>query len=115
MGAIPSVFLRVFCGSKWFLGLAAALLKLINHAIKIRIAGAKASGEPVAAAFHDRLTIGQHFKLAGLSGRNHGINSKPFFNQRHETRDLGFVVSSRGAGTYLNFHSVLHVGSGGFF
>jgi hypothetical protein len=82
---------------------------LVHHAIQIRIAGAKASGEPVAAAFHHRLAIGQHLKLAGLSRRNHGINAQPLFNQGRETRGLGFVVSSRWAGTYLNFHSVLQV------
>jgi hypothetical protein len=109
MGAIPSVFLRVLCGSKWFLGLAAALLKLINHAIQIRIACAKASGEPVAAAIGNYLPISQDRKLAGFTGRNHGIDSEPLFNHGRETRDLGLVVPSSWAGTYLNFHSFLHI------
>jgi hypothetical protein len=119
MGArFSSVFLRVLCGSKCcfhdhqitrdhpiFFPLAAALLKLVNQAVQIRIARAKASGKPVAAALYDCLPIGQHFKLAGLAWRNHGINSKPLFNYGRETRSLSFVISSRGAGTYLNFHS----------
>ena len=84
--------------------LATSLLELINHAIQIRIAGAKASGEPVTAALHDSLTIGQHFKLAGFARRNHGINSQPLFNHGRETRSLGLVALSRGAGAYLNFH-----------
>jgi hypothetical protein len=94
--------------------LAASLLQLVNHAIKIRISGAKASGEPVSAALHDSLTIGQHFKLAGFARRNHGFNAQPPFNQGRETRSLGLIALSRGAGAYLNFHSVLQiVGSGG--
>jgi hypothetical protein len=98
----------------WFLALAAALLKLINYAIPVRIAGAKASGEPVAAALGYWLAVGQHFKLAGFAGRNHGVNAEPLFNHGRETRSLGFIVSSRWAGTYLNFHSVLQVVDTGF-
>jgi hypothetical protein len=133
MGAFSFVFLRVLLSSRafgrrklmkigfstfvvqrWFLALAAALLELVNHAFQIRIAGAKASGKPVPAALHHCLTIGQHFKLAGLALRNHGINAQPLFNHGRETRGLGFVALSRGAGPYLNFHSVLQVVAGGF-
>jgi hypothetical protein len=98
----------------WFLALAAALLKLINYAIQVRIAGAKAPGEPVAAALRHWLAIGKHFKLTGLARRNHGVNAEPLFNHGRETRSLGFIVSSRWAGTYLNFHSVLQVVDTGF-
>jgi hypothetical protein len=77
---------------------------LLNHAIQIRIASAKASGEPVASALHHCLAIGQNFKLSGLSRRNHGVDTKPLFNQCRETRDLSFIVPSRGAGKYLNLH-----------
>jgi len=86
-----------------------ALLELLNHAIQIRIACAKASCEPVSTALRDSLAIGEHLKLASLARRNHGFNAQPLFNQGHETRDLGFVVLSRWAGTYLNFHGVLQV------
>jgi len=96
-----------FVVQKYFLALAAALLQLVNHAIKVRIAGAKASGEPVPAALRYCCPIGQHRKLAGFTGRNHGIDSEPFFNQGHETRDLGFIVSSCRAGTYFDIHAVL--------
>jgi hypothetical protein len=105
-----------FVVQKWFFVLAASFLKLINHAIQIRIAGAKASGEPVTAALHHFLAIGKNFKLAGFSRRYHGVNAQPLFNQGHETRDLGFVIASCRAGKYLNFHSVLQVvGSIGTF
>ena len=96
--------------------LAAALLQLIHHAIEIRIAGAKASCEPVSTALRYFLAIGQHVKLAGLARRNHGFNSQSLLNQGRETRSLGLVALSRRARTYLNLHSDLQaVGSGGFF
>lgn len=82
-----------------------SLLQLVNHAIQVRIAGAKASGEPVPAALHHFLAIGQDVKLAGLSRRYYGINAQPIFNHGRETRSLGFVALSRRAGTYLDFHS----------
>jgi hypothetical protein len=107
----------------WFKGgflvaraLATALLELVDHRIKIGISGAKTSGEPVAAPLHDCLTIGQYFKLASLARCYHGVNAQPLFNQGHETRDLGFIVLSSRAGTYLNVHFVPQaVGYAGFF
>jgi hypothetical protein len=87
--------------------LATPVLELLNDAIGIGVAGAKASGKPVSTAAHDSLAIGEHFKRTSLAGRNDGINAEPLFDQGHETRDLGFVVLSRRAGTYLNFHSGL--------
>ena len=107
MGAVPLCAFVPFVVQRWFIALAAALLKLINHTIQIRIADAKASGEPISAALHHCLAIGKNFKLASFARRNYGVNAEPLFNQGHETRDLGFVVPSRRAGTYLNLHSVL--------
>ena|SRR5690349_12151694 len=115
MGAGSSVFLRVLVVQRWFLALAAALLELVNHAFQIRIAGAKASGEPVSAALHHCLAIGKNFKLASFARHNYGVNAEPLFNHGRETRSLGFIVSSRGAGTYFNFHSVLQVVATGVF
>jgi hypothetical protein len=94
-----------FVVQQWFFRLAAAFLELVNHAIEIRVAGAKASGEPVAAAFCYSLAIGQHVKLASLSRRNHGVNAQPLFDHGCETRGLGFVALSRRAGMDLNLHS----------
>src|SRR5579871_782299 len=88
----------------WVCLLSLSLLELINHLVKIRIASAKAPGEPVSATFGDSLSVGQHLKLTSLSGRNHGFSAKPLFYHGHETRDLGFIVLSCRAGTYLNFH-----------
>ena len=92
-----------FAVQKCFLALA-ALLQLVNHALKVRIAGAEASGEPVSAALCDGLAISQQRKFARLAGRNHGIDSEPFLNQGCETRSFGFVALSRRAGAYLNVH-----------
>jgi hypothetical protein len=83
-----------------------AFLELFNHAIKIRIAGAEASGEPVATAFSDSFTIGKHFKLTGAARRNHGINAETLLDEGHETRDLGFVIPSSRARAYFDFHAV---------
>jgi hypothetical protein len=107
MGEFPLCRFVSFVVQKWVLVLAAAFLQLIHHTLQIRIAGAKASGEPVAAALHHCLAIGQHFKLSGFSRCHHGVNSQPLFNQGHETRDLGFVAPSSRAGKYLNVHCVL--------
>jgi hypothetical protein len=91
-------------------GLATALLELVNHTIQIRITGAKTSGEPVSTALCDPLAIGKNLKLASLAWRNHSFNAEPLLNQGHETRDLGFVVLSRRAGTDLNLHSGSPIG-----
>jgi hypothetical protein len=103
-----------FVVQRWFLALASTLLELVNHAFQVRIPGAKASGEPVAAALHHCLAIGKNFKLAGLALRNHGVNAQPLFNHGRETRGLGFVALSRGAGTYLNLHYVSRLSGPGF-
>jgi hypothetical protein len=84
--------------------LDAALLELFNDVIKIRVARAKTSCDPVSTAPGNFLAIREHLKLTGLARCNHGINAEPFFDKSHETRDLRFVVLSRRAGTYLNFH-----------
>jgi hypothetical protein len=84
--------------------LATAFLELLNHAIEIGVAGAKASCEPVPTTPCDSLAIGEHLKLTSLARRNHGFNAEPLFDEGHETRDLGFVVLSCRAEPYLNFH-----------
>ena len=85
---------------------APALLQPFHHLIEIGIPRAKTSRQPVSTAFSDRLSIRQYFELAGLAMCNHRFSSEPLFNKGRETRDLGFVVLSRRAGTYLNFHSI---------
>jgi hypothetical protein len=87
--------------------LGKALLKLLNHVIEIGITCAKAFCEPVSTALGNSLSIGQHLKLTGSARRNRSFNAETLFDEGHETRDLGFVVLSGGAGTDLNFHSVL--------
>jgi hypothetical protein len=72
--------------------LATALLELLNHAIGIGVAGAKASCKPVPTAPRDSLAIGEDFKVTGLAGRNDGFNAKPFLIRatRLATLDLLF-------------------------
>jgi hypothetical protein len=84
-----------------------ALLELLNHVIEIGITCANAFCEPVSTALGNSLSISEHFELAGSAGCNRSFNAKALFNEGHETRDLGFIVLSRRAGTYFNFHSVL--------
>ena|SRR5579864_1002409 len=84
-----------------------ALLQLLYYAFKIRIACAKAPGDEVSAARGDGLAIGDDFKLSCLPRSNYGVNPQPIFDEGCETRNLGLIVFSSGAGTYLNFHSVL--------
>jgi hypothetical protein len=84
-----------------------ALLELLNHVIEIGITCAKAFCEPVSTALGNPLSIGEHLELTGSARRNRSFDAKTLLNQGHETRDLGFIVLSRRAGTYFNLHSVL--------
>jgi len=59
--------------------LPAALLELLNHAIEIGVAGAKASCEPVPTAPRDSLAIGEHFKLTSLARRNNSLQWRTAF------------------------------------
>jgi hypothetical protein len=86
-----------------------SFLQLIHHAVEIGITAAKHPCEPVSAAFGNFLAIRDDIKLARIAGRNDSINAESLLDHGHETRDLGFVVSSSGAGTYLYFHLVLHL------
>lgn len=84
-----------------------ALLELLNYAMQIGIAGAKAPREPGATTIGNFLAIGDHLKLAFPAMRNHGVNAEALLDEGRETRDLGLVVLSSRAGNYLDLHSVL--------
>ena len=83
------------------------VLKLLDHAIEIGIAGTKAASEPVPAALGNSLAVSDHLELTGLTRRKHGFNVEALLDEGHETRDLGFVVLSRWAVNDLDLHSVL--------
>ena len=83
------------------------LLDLLDHAIEIGIAGAKAPCEPVSAALGNPLAVGYHLELTCFTRRSYGFNAEALLDERHETRDLGFVVLSRRAVNDLDLHSVL--------
>jgi hypothetical protein len=80
---------------------------MLDYTVEIGIAGAKAPCEPVSTALGNSLAIGDHLKLTGLARRKHSFNAEPLLDEGQETRDLGFVVLSRGAGNYLDLHCVL--------
>jgi hypothetical protein len=81
-----------------------ALLKLLDHAIEVGIAGAKAPRQPVPAALSDPLAISDNFELTCLPGHQDGFNVEALLDKGHETRDLGLVVLSCGAVNDLDLH-----------
>jgi hypothetical protein len=83
------------------------LLNLFDYTVKIRISRAQAPRQPVSATSGDGLAIGDHLKLAELARFNHGFYSEPLPDSRRETRGLGLIAQSGGAGTYLDFHCSL--------
>jgi len=87
------------------------LLELLDHAIEIGIAGAKAPCELVSTALGYPLAVSDNLELTGLTRRNDGFNVEAILNEGHETRDLGFVVLSRRAVNDLDLHSVLQSAS----
>jgi hypothetical protein len=81
-----------------------ALRQLLNHAIEIRIAGAKAPRKPVPAAPGNPFAIGDHIELTGLTRRNDGFHAEALLDEGRETRGLGRVVRSRWAINDLDLH-----------
>ena len=80
------------------------LFEPFNNAFQIGITSAETPREPVSAALRDRLPIGDHLELPGLTWRPHRFNAQTFFDHGHETRDLGIVVLSRWAVNDLDLH-----------
>jgi hypothetical protein len=80
------------------------LLESLDHPFEIRIAGAKAAGEPVATAFGNPLAVRDHFELTGLTRREDGLHAEALSDEGHETRDLGLIVLSRRAVNDLDLH-----------
>ena len=80
------------------------LLELLDHAIEIGIAGAKAPCEPVPTALGNLLAVRDHLELTGLARRNDGFNPEARFDEGHETRDLDLVVLSRRTVNDLDLH-----------
>lgn len=87
------------------------LLELLDHAIEIGIAGAKASRQPVPAALSDPLAVREHVELTGVTRPTDGFNVQALLDEGHETRDFGVVVLSRRAVNDFNLHSVLQSAS----
>ena len=84
----------------------AAPLDLLDHAIEIGIAGAKAPCEPVSTALGYLFAVSDNLELTGLPRRNNGFNVEALLDKGRETRDLGFVVLSCRAVNDLDLHLV---------
>jgi hypothetical protein len=89
------------------------LLDLLDHAIEVGVACAKAPREPVSTALGYPLAVSDNLELTWLTRRNDGFNVEAILNEGHETRDLGLVVLSRRAVNDLDVHSVLQSASCG--
>ena len=79
-------------------------MQLLDYAIEIRIASAKAPRDPVPAALGDPLAVSDDLELTGLSRRNDDFNVEALLDKGHETRDLGLVVLSCRAVNDLDLH-----------
>jgi len=84
-------------------------LELLDYSFDIRIAGAKASCEPVPTALGNPFAVGDHLELTGLTRRKDGFHAEALFDEGHETRDLGLVVLSRRAVNDLDLHRFSNV------
>jgi hypothetical protein len=84
-----------------------ALLKLLDHAIEVRIARTKTPREPVAATPSNLLAVHDHVELPRLTGYTNGVDVQALLDEGHETRDLGAIVLSRRAVDDFDLHSVL--------
>ena len=82
----------------------ALLLELVDYSVEVRIAGAKASGEPVAAALGNPFAVSDNLELAGLTRRKDGFDAEALLDEGHETRDLDLVVLSRRAVNDFDLH-----------
>jgi hypothetical protein len=82
------------------------LLELLDQAIKIGVACAEASREPVSAALGNQLAVREHLELTGLTRPKNRFNAQATLDEGHETRDLDLVVLSRRAVNDFDLHSV---------
>jgi hypothetical protein len=83
------------------------LLELLDQAIKIGVAGAEASREPVPTALGNHLAVREHLELTGLTRHKNGFKAQAIFDEGHETRDLYLVVLSPRAVNDFDLHSIL--------
>jgi hypothetical protein len=77
---------------------------LLDHAIKIGVAGSKFLREPISTALGNPLTVRDHLELAGLPRRDDGFNVQSLLDEGRETRDLGIVVLSGRAVNDFDLH-----------
>ena len=90
--------------SRWGLVSGPEFLKLFDHAVEVRVAGAESPRQQVSAAFRDLLSIGNHIELTGLARCDHRFDAEARSDEGHETRDLGLIVLSRWAVNDFDSH-----------
>jgi hypothetical protein len=78
--------------------------ELLDHAIEIGIARAKAPCQPIPTALGNPLAVSDNLELTSLPRRNDGFNVEALLDEGHETRDLGLVVLSCRAVNDLDLH-----------
>jgi hypothetical protein len=84
------------------------LFDLLDHAIEIGIARAKAPRELVPTALGNPLAVNNNLELTSLPRRNDGFNVEALLDEGHETRDLGLVVLSCRAVNNLDLHQLFN-------
>lgn len=81
---------------------------MLDYIIEIGITSTKFPRNPISASLGDGLAIRNHLKLASLTWPHNWLYIEFFFDERHETRDLGLVIFSRGAVNDFDFHCVYY-------
>ena len=76
-----------------------------GHIIQIWITSTEFSADPVASSLGNLPTSDNDIKLTGLTRSKDRIHVKSIFYECHETRDFGFIITSRGTVDDFNFHS----------
>jgi hypothetical protein len=80
-------------------------LKLLDYAVEIRIATAKAPRKPVSTALGYRLAVSNHLELTGAARLGYRVDVKAFLDKGREPRDLGLIVVSGWAMNDFDPHS----------
>jgi hypothetical protein len=87
------------------------LRELLDHAVEIGIARAKAPCNPVPTALGNSLAINENLKLTRIPRLNDSFNIEALLYEGHETRDLGLIVLSCRAMNDLDLHLFLQSAS----
>jgi surfactin synthase thioesterase subunit len=76
-----------------------------DHIIQIGITSTEFSADPVASSLGNLPTSNNDIELTGPTRCKDRIHVESSFYECHETRDFGFIITSRGTVDDFNFHS----------